>query len=127
MSLGTEQSSPPRASLPTSGRSPSGSARRRGGRAPARHRGAHLVANQAGKQHGRPKPLGPAFSSSSTDARVELSQIGGDASRTDLTFMRRPKRNSSPQKGAKPPSRRGGTSRRSTPPGWRATSARLGL
>ena len=65
---------------------------RRRERAPARHRGAHLVARQAGKQRGRSKPQGLRFSSSSTGARVELSQIGGGASRVDLTFMRRPKR-----------------------------------
>ena len=35
-------------------------------RAPARHRGAHLVARQAGKQRGRSKPPGLRFSSSST-------------------------------------------------------------
>jgi hypothetical protein len=51
---------------PTSGWSPSGSARRRRDRrAPARHRGAHLVGRQAAKQRGKTKPQVLRFSSSS--------------------------------------------------------------
>ena len=77
---------------PTGARSATGRRPRQRERAPARHRGAHLVGRQAAKQRGRSKPPGLLFSSSSTGARAELSQIGGGASRDDLTFMRRPKR-----------------------------------
>jgi transposase len=75
---------------PTGAASATGTPPRRRERAPARHRGAHLVARQAGKQRGRSKPLGPLFSSSSTDAHRKLSQRGGNASSEGLTFMRRP-------------------------------------
>ena len=77
---------------PTGARSVTGMRPRQRERAPARHRGAHLMGRQAAKQRGRSKPPGLRFSWSSTGARVELSQIGGGASRVDLTFMRRPKR-----------------------------------
>ena len=80
---------------PTDAASATGRRPRQRERAPARHRGAHLVGRQAAKQRGRSKPPGLRFSWSSTGARAELSQIGGGASRVDLTFMRRPKRPSS--------------------------------
>src|SRR6266511_3470040 len=63
---------------PTGARSPTGSEPKRRGRAPARHRGAHLVARQAGKQRGRTKPQRLRFSSSSTGARQQPNALRAD-------------------------------------------------
>ena len=61
-------SSPARARSPTSARSPTGGPTTRERRAPARHRGAHLVGRQAAKQRDRHQPQGLRFSSSSGPA-----------------------------------------------------------
>ena len=75
---------PSRPRRPTGARSPTGTRPRprRRRRAPARHRGAHLMARQAGRQRGRTKPLRLLFSSSSPTPERQLSQMGGERSRT---------------------------------------------
>jgi transposase len=60
-------SSPASERSPTSAPSPTGNGRRQR-RAPARHRGAHLMGRQAAKQRGRAKPQALRFSSSSGPA-----------------------------------------------------------
>ena len=60
-----EASSPTRPGPPTGAASATGTPPRRSATAPARHRGAHLMARQAGKQRGRTKPQRLRFSSSS--------------------------------------------------------------
>lgn len=81
---------PSRPRPPIGAPSPTGRRPRPRKRTPARHRGAYLVARQAGKQRGRTKPQILRFSSSSTGAQLQLSQTETGASRVDLTFMRRP-------------------------------------
>ncbi len=87
-------SSPSRPRPPIGAASATGRPPRRRERAPARHRGAHLVGRQATKQRGRTKPQRLRFSSSSPAPTETLRKEEVDQSSEGLTFMRRPRRSS---------------------------------
>jgi hypothetical protein len=83
-------SSPRRPRPPTDAASATGTPHRQRGRAPARHRGAHLKGRQAAKQRGRTQPQVLRFSSSSTDAHRDCRKHEGVRPARPWSDIRRP-------------------------------------
>jgi hypothetical protein len=85
---------------PTNARSQTGNGRRRKGRAPARHRGAHLIGRQAAKQRGKAQPQALRFSSSSgPKPKTNSPKQEGKRPAKPLTNMRRYTRKPPPDRG----------------------------